>query len=143
MSPNPSNSKRALEPDLIVEVEGKFFAVHKEILARNSWVIAKRLAANHKREILEFKFISPQAFQIIRDLMYGNKSPPKNYAILEEVFKAASILKINKLRTLTSKMILEVMSCENVGLVYQTGLDHDDNEMRASAFELAKLFCPL
>lgn len=129
-------------PDLIVKINRTEFHVHKHSLSGRSRVFADKFLAKPFLKKIEIKLITPEIFKIIRDFIYANKIPPKEFRVLEEVFKQSTMLKIEELRDLTSKLLIQILDFDNAMAIFQIGTDYNDEEMKKKAFEVVKKILP-
>jgi len=102
--------------DCTINIEGEKFRAHRFILAAGSPVLMKIFEEYHEINEVKFENISPDIFQIILDVLYGESMPAyvEDAHILNELLSAAHKLKMKKLKSFVTTKLLSKVDCESV-----------------------------
>jgi len=128
--------------DFKIQVDGRYFHVHKFLLVARSPTLAEVIKNNPAVESLKLIDIPVDIFESILKYIYTDELPPFDGLNLLHLFAAAGRLKIMELKNFAAQHILNKIDTENALEVLNLSNKYEHDEIRQKAFDEIKKTYP-
>ncbi|KAG5670614.1 hypothetical protein PVAND_000863 [Polypedilum vanderplanki] len=126
--------------DFTIKTEFEEFKAHKFVLAARSPTFADLIIENVHAECLNLLDVSTDVFRVILDFIYTDEFPENIDINFGELFFASERLKLENLKKIAAKKLLDTTNTENALEMLEFSLKTNNEELKKKSFEEIKKY---